>query len=71
MTSKMSTISGKGEKASTVLIYNGSYKVGQGTMDSKGNFKVKIKIQKKGTFLKVRLQDKAGNKSISKTVKVS
>ncbi|WP_186763853.1 Ig-like domain-containing protein [Planomicrobium sp. CPCC 101079] len=71
VTSKSTTITGKGEKAATVLIYNGSKKIGQGTVDSKGSFKVKIKAQKKGSSLKVCIQDKAGNKSGSKTLKVN
>lgn len=71
VTSKSTAVSGKGEKAATVLIYNGSKKIAQGTVDSKGNFKVKISAQKKGASLKVQLQDKAGNKSGSKTVKVN
>ncbi|EGA90857.1 modifier protein of major autolysin LytC [Planococcus donghaensis MPA1U2] len=70
VTSKSTTVSGKGEKAATVLIYNGKKKVGQGTVDSKGNFKVKISAQKKGSSLNIQLQDKAGNKSGSKIVKV-
>ncbi|WKA53985.1 Ig-like domain-containing protein [Planococcus shixiaomingii] len=71
VTSKSTTISGKAEKSATVLVYNGSKKIGQGTVDSKGNFKVKITLQKKGSSLKVSVQDKAGNKSGSKTVKVN
>lgn len=71
VTSKSTAVYGKGEKSATVLIYNGSKKIGQGTVDSKGNFKVKISPQKKGSYLKVKLQDNAGNKSGSKTVKVS
>ncbi|MDN7241699.1 Ig-like domain-containing protein [Planococcus sp. N028] len=70
VTSKSTAVAGKGEKAATVLIYNGSKKIGQGTVDSKGNLKVKIVPQKKGSFLKVYAQDKAGNKSGSRTVKV-
>ena len=71
VTTKSTSVSGKGEKAATVLIYNGSKKIAQGTVDSKGNFNVKISKQKKGVSLKVQLQDKAGNKSGSKTVKVN
>ncbi|MDN3437288.1 Ig-like domain-containing protein [Planococcus sp. APC 3900] len=71
VTTKSTSVSGKGEKAATVLIYNGSKKIAQGTVDSKGTFNVKISKQKKGVSLKVQLQDKAGNKSGSKTVKVN
>lgn len=70
VTSKSTVVSGKGEKAASVFIYNGTKKIGQGTVDSKGYFKVKISFQKKGSSLKVYLQDKAGNKSGSKMVKV-
>jgi hypothetical protein len=52
-------------------MYNGSKKIGQGVVDSRGNYKVKIKAQKKGSTIAVYAQDKSGNKSKSKTVKVS
>ncbi|WP_376708056.1 Ig-like domain-containing protein [Peribacillus frigoritolerans] len=39
-------------------------------VDSRGNYKVKIKAQKKDSALKIFAQDKSGNKSKSKTVKV-
>ena len=71
ITSKTVTATGKGEKGATIYIYNGSKKVGQGIVDSGGNYKVKIKVQKKGSTLKVYAQDKSGNKSKSNTVKVS
>ncbi|MES1040744.1 Ig-like domain-containing protein, partial [Peribacillus simplex] len=71
ITSKTLTVTGKSEKGATIYIYNGSKKIGQGIVDSRGNYKVKIKAQKKGSTLKVYAQDKSGNKSKSKTVKVS
>ena len=71
ITSKTVTATGKGEKGATIYIYNGSKKIGQGIVDSGGNYKVKIKVQKKGSTLKVYAQDKSGNKSKSNTVKVS
>ncbi|MFE4432072.1 Ig-like domain-containing protein, partial [Peribacillus butanolivorans] len=71
ITSKTVTVTGKGEKGASIYIYNGSKKIGQGIVDSRGNYKVKIKAQKKGSTLKVYAQDKSGNKSKSKTVKVS
>ena len=71
ITSKSVTVTGKGEKGASIYIYNGSKKIGQGIVDSQGNYKVKIKAQKKGSSLKVYAQDKSGNKSKSKTVKVS
>ncbi|WKA57804.1 Ig-like domain-containing protein [Planococcus shenhongbingii] len=71
VTSKSTAVSGKGEISALVFIYNGSTKVGQGTVDSRGNFNVKIKTQKKGATLKVNVQDKAGNKSGGISVKVN
>ncbi|MEJ9231930.1 Ig-like domain-containing protein [Peribacillus butanolivorans] len=64
ITSKTVTVTGKGENGA-------SKKIGQGVVDNKGNYKVEIKAQKKGSSLKVYAQDKSGNKSKSKTVKVS
>jgi hypothetical protein len=71
ITSKSVTVSGKGENVATIYIYNGSKKIGQATVDSRGNYKVKIKAQKKDSTLKVYAQDKSGNKSKSKAIKVS
>ncbi|WKA57790.1 Ig-like domain-containing protein [Planococcus shenhongbingii] len=71
ITSKTTVVSGKAEKSAALFIYNGTKKIGQGTVDSKGNFKVKIIAQKKGSSLKLYAQDKAGNKSVGKTVKVN
>jgi bacillopeptidase F len=71
ISSKSVTATGKGEKGVSIYIYNGSKKIGQGIVDIRGNYKVKIKAQKKGSTLKVYAQDKSGNKSKSKTVKVS
>lgn len=71
ITSKSVTVTGKSEKGASIYIYNGSKKIGQGIVDNQGNYKVKIKAQKKGSTLKIYAKDKAGNKSNSKTVKVS
>ncbi|ASS92835.1 Ig-like domain-containing protein [Peribacillus simplex] len=71
ITSKTVTVTGKSEKGASIYIYNGSKKIGQGVVDSRGNYKVKIKAQKKGSTIKVYAQDKLGNKSKSKTTKVS
>ncbi|MFE4351657.1 Ig-like domain-containing protein [Peribacillus butanolivorans] len=71
ITSKTVTVTGKSEKGASIYIYNGSKKIGQGVVDSRGNYKVKIKAQKKGSTIKVYAQDKSGNKSKSKTTKVS
>ncbi|MEJ9231929.1 Ig-like domain-containing protein [Peribacillus butanolivorans] len=71
ITSKTVTVTGKSEKGASIYIYNGSKKIGQGVVDSRGNYKVKIKAQKKGSTKKVYAQDKSGNKSKNKTIKVS
>ncbi|MEH7743799.1 Ig-like domain-containing protein [Neobacillus drentensis] len=65
-----SSVSGKGEARAVVYVFNGKKQIGKGTVSSKGNFKVRIVKQKKGTSLAVYLVDKAGNKSKKKTVKV-
>ncbi|HCS9116948.1 TPA: hypothetical protein OTG90_002395, partial [Staphylococcus pseudintermedius] len=41
----------------------GSSKIGQATVDAKGNYKLNIKAQKKGTKLTIYGVDKAKNKS--------
>lgn len=71
ITSKTVTVSGKGETAATIYIYNGNKKIGQGIVDRGGNYKVKINLQKTGSTVKVYAQDKSGNKSKSRTIKVS
>nr|WP_242485435.1 Ig-like domain-containing protein [Peribacillus sp. TH27] len=71
ITSKTVTVTGKSEKGASIYIYNGSNKIGQGVVDTRGSYKVKIKAQKKGSTVSVYAQDKSGNKSKSKTVKVS
>lgn len=63
-------VEGKGEKAATVYVYKGSKLVGKATVSKKGTFKAKISKQKKGTSLVVYAKDKAGNKSVGRTVKV-
>ncbi|WHY66863.1 Ig-like domain-containing protein [Neobacillus sp. SuZ13] len=65
-----SSVSGKGEARAIVYVFNGKKQVGKGTVSSKGNFKVRIAKQKKGSYLSVYLVDKAGNKSKKKTAKV-
>ncbi|MGE7662992.1 Ig-like domain-containing protein [Peribacillus sp. NPDC097197] len=71
VSNKSVSVSGKSEKGATIKIYNGSKKIGQGTVNSSGNYKIKINAQKKGTVLKVYAQDKSGNKSKNKTIKVT
>ncbi len=68
VTSKTVYIKGKAEKKATVYVYNKSKKIGTAKVDSKGNFKVKIKKQKKKSKLTVYVKDSAGNKSKVKSV---
>ncbi|MDW3898682.1 Ig-like domain-containing protein [Staphylococcus saprophyticus] len=70
ITTKSKVVSGKGEKNSIVYIYRGSTKIGQATVDTKGNYKLNIKPQKKGTKLTIYSVDKAKNKSKKLYVKV-
>ena len=60
----------KVKKNSIVYIYRGSTKIGQATVDTKGNYKLNIKPQKKGTKLTIYSVDKAKNKSKKLYVKV-
>ncbi|WP_312755777.1 alkaline phosphatase PhoX [Rummeliibacillus suwonensis] len=64
-------VTGKTEPYATVLIYKGSALLGKSAANSKGDYKVKIKAQKKNTILRVYAQDKAGNKSKGKGIKVA
>lgn len=57
------TITGKGEKDSTIYVYKGSTKIGTGTVDSKGKYSINIRPQKKGTTLTIYAKDKSKNKS--------
>ena len=63
-------VTGKAEANSRVTVKVGSKTLGSANADSKGNYSVKIKAQKKGTTLAVTAKDKAGNKSQKKTIKV-
>src|SRR5699024_921656 len=58
ISTKSKVVSGKGEKNSTVYIYRGSSRIGQATVDTKGNYKLNIKAQKKGTKLTIYSVDK-------------
>lgn len=71
VTSKSVYVTGKAEKNAKVYIYNKKKKVGEGTVNSKGHYKVKIKAQKKSSTLSVYAKDKAGNKSKTRSVKVN
>lgn len=63
-------VTGKAEANSRVTVKVGSKSLGSANADSKGNYSVKIKAQKKGTTLAVTAKDKAGNKSHKRTIKV-
>ncbi|WP_374226373.1 Ig-like domain-containing protein [Bacillus sp. sid0103] len=56
-------VTGTAEAYSTITIKVGSKVIGTAEADSKGNFKVKIKAQKKKTVLSVTATDKAKNVS--------
>ncbi|WP_082797501.1 Ig-like domain-containing protein [Neobacillus drentensis] len=71
VTYKSTIITGKAEIGSTVYVYNGKKFVSKAVADTKGNYKVKIKTQKKSTTLTIFALDKAGNKSSSVTIKVN
>ena len=70
VTEKSKYITGKAEKGATVNVYNGKKLLGKAVANSKGVYKVKIKAQKEGTSLTIIANDKAGNQSKAKTVKV-
>ena len=61
VSNKTTYITGKTEAKANVEVKLGSKLLGKVTADSKGNSKVKIGVQKKGTKLTVIAKDKAGN----------
>ncbi|SMQ85046.1 Ig-like domain (group 3) [Bacillus sp. OV166] len=63
-------VTGTAEAYSTITIKVDKIVIGTAKTDSKGNFKVKIKAQKKNTVLTVTATDKAKNVSKEATVKV-
>ncbi|MFD0048120.1 Ig-like domain-containing protein [Actinomycetes bacterium NPDC127524] len=71
VTLKTLYVTGKAEKGATVYIYKEKTVLGKAAADAKGNYKVKIKSQKKGTTLRIVAKDKAGNISQSTNVKVN
>ncbi|MBV7504131.1 DUF839 domain-containing protein [Bacillus sp. sid0103] len=71
VTYKSTIVTGKAEIGSTVYVYNGKKYVSKAVVDAKGNYKVKIKTQKKHTTLTIFVLDKAGNKSTTVTIKVN
>ncbi|MFB3170053.1 Ig-like domain-containing protein [Neobacillus sp. 179-C4.2 HS] len=61
---------GTAEASTTITVKVGKTEIGTAKADSKGNFKVKIKAQKKDKILTINATDKANNISKSTTVKV-
>ncbi|WP_142303772.1 Ig-like domain-containing protein [Neobacillus soli] len=70
VTFKSTKVIGKAEIGSTVYVYNGKAFAGKAVADKKGNYSVKVKVQKKGSRLTIYAVDKAGNKSKAASVKV-
>ncbi len=68
--SSSTTVTGKSESGATVYVKAGKNVIGSATVNSKGNFTVKIKKQKTGTTLVIYAIDQAGNAGKSKSVKV-
>lgn len=66
----MTALTGTAESNSTVIVMNGSKKVGQATAVS-GKFSVKLAKQKAGTTLTIYAMDAAKNKSKSVVIKVT
>ncbi|MFL6556438.1 MAG: Ig-like domain-containing protein, partial [Bacillus sp. (in: firmicutes)] len=63
-------VTGTAEAYSTITIKVGKKVIGTAKADSKGNFKVKIKAQRKNTVLSLTATDKAKNVSKAAIVKV-
>lgn len=70
VTKSTSEVTGTAEKSALVYVLKGKTLIGKGTVNSKGQFTVKIKNQKANTKLTVYAKNKAGNKSISTKVTV-
>jgi len=70
VTTKTTSISGKAEKGATVYLYKGSSYIGKNVVNKNGSYKINMKKQKKNTTLTLYAQDKAGNKSKKKEIKV-
>lgn len=66
----MTMLTGTAENKSTVIVMNGTKKVGQATTSS-GKFSVKLSKQKAGTTLTIYVLDAAKNNSKSVSIKVS
>lgn len=70
VTTKSTSISGKAEKGAKVYVYKGKSKIGQSVVAKNGAYKITLKKQKKNTVLTLYAQDKAGNKSKKREIKV-
>ena len=64
-------VTGIAEAEATVYVYKGKTLLGQNAVDRKGNYKVNIVKQKKGTKLTIYVKDKAGNQSATQTIQVN
>ena len=64
-------VTGTAEAGATVYVYKGKTLLGQNAADKKGNYKVNIVKQKKGTKLTIYVKDKAGNQSATQTIQVN
>lgn len=63
-------VSGSAESRAKIVVLQGSRKIGEGMVDGKGGFKVKIKNQKVGSVLTIRAFDGSGNRSKDKMITV-
>lgn len=70
VTKSTNKVTGTAEKGAKVYVLKGKTSIGKGTVNSKGQFTVKIKNQKANTKLTVYAKDKAGNKSNATKVTV-
>jgi len=64
------SVTGTGEKGSTIYIYKGTTLIGKATVDSYGKYSATISLQLKGSKLEVISMDKAYNQSKSVYVTV-
>ncbi|WP_409290632.1 Ig-like domain-containing protein [Peribacillus sp. SCS-37] len=70
VTTKSTSVTGKTEANASVEVKVGTKSLGKAAADSKGNYKIKMKSQKKNVKLTVIAKDKAGNsRSVTTTVK--
>lgn len=71
LTSKDTVITGTTEPNTDVNVKVASTLIGKGKANSKGQFSIKIPVQKMGTRVSVVVRDSAGNYSPSKVIEVS